>query len=378
MLCILLSTGGLAAAYFSIPQEAEPHQKAKVGVINLDQNPLSLSVMESLLEGERLSSLIELSVLPPDPPDKEGYTAILTLPEGFLESILNGTNLSPVVEINEVSPLEAMWVRQLATAGASALSEAQYGIYAVLEKAGNDPRVNERTYQLLVADVNLRLLNAFFDRISQLKTETLSASGVLTLPEYYLSAIGAALVFCYGFFFFPSVEDLRLFSKASGRRWPPFLAGMAHVLALTALASLPLFLLASRGGNEEGLGRILAAWLLFSLLSTGTTVVCCLGLPTRAACAAGCILLTLGQALCGGLLLPLALLPAAFTPLASFLPVRRGMELLGSAMKPEMAAGWIGSGVMAVLLLLLGAVLWHGRSGSAETGFRRGKGGWSR
>lgn len=354
LLCVFALCAGLLGAYFAAPRQEEPPSRARVGVINLDDNPLSVSMMNTLLEGENLSDLIEVTMLPPDGTGREACTAVITVPQGFLESVLTGENLSPVLEVNLESPLEAMWIRQMALGGARALSSAQLGVYAVLDAVNHGENMDARKYNFLVAEVNLVLLEAFFDRLSLLEDQSLSALGMLTLPQYYAAALAAALLFCYGFLFYPAMADLRRFAARERRcKGVLFLAGTLHILLLEAICTLPLFLLAC-GGRFTG--EIAVAWLLLTLTAGGTALACTQLFPSRASCAAASILLTLGQALCGGLLVPLQLLPEGFSTLAPWLPVWQGMHLLGSALGETPAFGV--PLLMSGLLLLLGGLLW--------------------
>lgn len=351
LLCVLLFCGGLLAAFFAVPRDA-PVYRAKVGVINLDDNPLSISMINTLLEGENLSELVEVAFLPPDGAGKEACAAVITVPEGFLESVLTGENLAPVLEMNLHSPLEALWVRQMALAGARALSAAQQGVYAVIDAAEHGGNMDSRMYSLLVADVNLTLLQAFFNRLSLLDQQLLSASGALTLPQYYAAALFAALLFCYGFLFFPAVENLRRFGIAAGcSKGVLFLAGALHIFFLQALLTLPLHLLSVKWGRAGPM-----AWALLGLLSGSAALLSTQLFPNFASCAAGTMLLTLGQALCGGMLVPLALLPAGFVSLARYLPARQGMNLVTAAMgapvEPVIPAA------MSVCFILLAWLLW--------------------
>lgn len=330
LLCVLLFCAALLTAFFTAPKAEAAVRKAKVGVINLDENPLSVSMMNTLLEGENLSDLIEVVMLLPDGTGKQDCTAVITVPQGFLESVLNGENISPILEVDLSSPLEAMWIRQMAVAGARALSAAQLGVYAVLDAADYGRDMDARQYNLLVADVNLTLLRTFFDRLSLLSQERLSASGQLSLPQYYAAALAAALVFCYGFLFYPAMEGLRRFTKAARcGSGAVFLAGALHILVLEMLLTLPIFLVLANGKFQREEIRL---WLALSLLAGGTALFCTQIFRDRAACAAASILLTLGQALCGGLLVPLALLPAGFSSAAHYFPLWQGMRLFGASM----------------------------------------------
>ncbi len=355
LLCVLLLCTALLTVFFrSLPQNPAP-EKAKVGIINLDGNAFSVSMMRMALGDAGLSDMIETTDLPPDEESRTEYTAIITIPRGFLESILNGENLSPIVELDWSSPLEAMWVRQMILAGTRALSAAQRGVYAVLEAANWGKDMDEKEYNILMAEVNMQLLNAFFDKLSLLKSQKLSASGSLTLPQYYACALAAFLPFCYGFLFQPAIKNLKRFSQAVQKKWILFFAGWSHVFLLEALSALPAFLLFAKGKFA------VMPWLIFGFLAGTSAFLCALLFPEQGVCAAAHLALATGQALCGGLLLPLALLPAGFSAVAPFLPVWQGMQLMGTSMGETVSFGV--PFVMGMIMIFVGIPLWKKKEG---------------
>lgn len=355
LLCVLLLCTLLFTALFRSLPQGPPPEKAKVGIINLDGSAFSVSMIRMALGDAGLSEMIETTDLPPGAENRSEYTAVITIPKGFLESVLTGENLSPVVELDWSSPLEAMWVRQMILAGTRALSAAQRGVYAVLEAANWGNGMDEKQYNLLVAEVNMQLLNAFFDKLSLLEQHRLSASGNLTLPQYYACALAAFLPFCYGFLFQPAIQNLRRFSHAVQKKWILLSAGWLHIFLLEALFALPIFLLFSHGKFP------VLPWLLFGFLAGANAFLCALLFPEQGICAAVHLALATGQALCGGLLLPLALLPAGFSAVAPFLPVWQGMQLFGMSMGETASFGM--PFVMGTIMVSIGIPLWKKRKG---------------
>lgn len=355
LLCVLLLCTLLLTALFRSFPQSQPPEKAKVAIINLDRSAFSVSMIRMALGDAGLSEMIETTDLPPSAESRSEYTAIITIPEGFLESILTGENLSPVVELDWSSPLEAMWVRQMILAGTRALSAAQRGVYAVLEAADWGKGMDEKEYHLLVAEVNMKLLNAFFDKLSLLKDHRMSASGNLTLPQYYACALAALLPFCYGFLFQPAIQNLKRFSLAVQKKWTLFFSGWLHVFLLNALLALPIFLSFSKGKFP------MIPWLAFGFLAGTNAFLCVLLFPEQGVCAAAHLALATGQALCGGLLLPLALLPAGFSIVAPFLPVWQGMQLLATAMGET--AGFGMPFAMGMIMVSIAIPLWGKKEG---------------
>ena len=87
--------------------------------------------------------------------------------------------------------------------------------------------MSARQYDQLVMGINMLFVRAFLDRLSLVQEQTLSASGALSLPLYYLAAAVSALFFCYGFLFQPAIQDLRRFARA------------AHALSLIHIWLIP-------------------------------------------------------------------------------------------------------------------------------------------
>ena len=102
-------------------------------------------------------------------------------------------------------------------------------------------------------------------------------------------------------------------------------------------------------------------WLLFGFLAGANAFLCALLFPEQGICAAVHLALATGQALCGGLLLPLALLPAGFSAVAPFLPVWQGMQLFGMSMGETASFGM--PFVMGTIMVSIGIPLWKKRKG---------------
>ena len=73
LLCVLLLCTALLTVFFrSLPQNPAP-EKAKVGIINLDGNAFSVSMMRMALGDAGLSDMIETTDLPPDEESRTEY-----------------------------------------------------------------------------------------------------------------------------------------------------------------------------------------------------------------------------------------------------------------------------------------------------------------
>ncbi|MEG1774424.1 MAG: hypothetical protein RR320_06195, partial [Oscillospiraceae bacterium] len=318
----LLCLAALAAAAAALVGAAaampagDPPPALRLAVVTQELSPAARLAILALLRnqgGEQIScDLLE----PGDPTD--GYTAVAVLPEGFYESLMDGTNRSPTLRINVSSPLEAMAARQLAAAAAQALSAAQRGLAGARAQqlAANDP-----SPQLLM-DCNLHLIDAFLGRKKLLHAETLTVTGALPLPTYYAVSAAMLLLLSYAFLWQPVAAMLRDFSRRASRRGVVFLALFCSLLVLSAGALLPCALVL---GAPRPL-QSSAFWLLALLLTCWSMALDCI-FSSAAGCAAVSIGGCAAMALVGGGFVPAALMPPALLAVGAPLPFSRGLSL---------------------------------------------------
>lgn len=111
------------------------------------------------------------------------YAAIL-IPDSFIEHILNGTNSAATLILPKQGSLEAILFATLADAGASTLSTAQAGIYAiddVLISYGKWDEIPKAEKEL-----NKLYLSYALNRDRMFDTEAVSATDHLSLTDYYI------------------------------------------------------------------------------------------------------------------------------------------------------------------------------------------------
>ena len=356
LLCVLGVCAALGYAAFSVlPQQEQP--KAAVAVVNLDTNPISRMALRSAASMESAEKLLDMQFVTPQQARDGSYAAVITIPEGFIDSILNGENKSPVIELDLSSPLEAMWVRQLLDAAAADLTAAQRGVYTVQESVSYGEGMPARQYDQLVMGINMLFVRAFLDRLSLVQEQTLSASGALSLPLYYLAAAVSVLFFCYGFLFQPAIQDLRRFARAAHARGLFAAAGL-HVFLLMLMAELPIFLFACwLDGFAAGK---LPVYIGFAFIASAFAAALSTFFSQWKMCAGACLLLSVGTGLCAGCFLPLALMPEVFSRIAPFTPAGQGLRLCAALFGEQLSAAQLWQPwAMGVLLYLAAAVFWR-------------------
>ncbi len=114
--------------------------------------------------------------------------AIIELPTGFVNSVMNGKNLSPNVITKMATPIETAIVNALANGLEEIMTSTQSGIYTVLDHAHEQGLYSEA----LMIDANLRFVEFFLDRDDVFYENSLEYSETMSLGEHY-----AILFFMY-------------------------------------------------------------------------------------------------------------------------------------------------------------------------------------
>ncbi len=300
-------------------REEEQPAPVRIGVLDEERgafSPLLLSLLQ-----KPLGQAAELRILAPGDP-QEDCAAVLILPRGFWQGIMDGENRSPVLRLYAASPLEGLWAGALARSGARTIETAQRqiaGMVPVLRAAGLDG--GELEAALMRAD--LSLLDRYLSRGGRLHPVRLSATGALNLGRYLLCSAATILMSAAAFLFWEGFSVLNRFARYA-RRPSLFTCALLLALLLSAGLWLPVAVLLKGGFPEPH--AFAALWL-----SSAGQLLLTVSLPGRGACAAASVGLTLGQALFGGGLFPEALLPPALFRLAGWLPLTLRRGALGAA-----------------------------------------------
>ena len=347
--CFLLAAAALAVAVLGAGEKQEA-PRVVIGVVNLDENEAAQAALKLMGNTKELSGLFELRFLTPEQAARGGYSAVLTIPEGFTQSVLTGENKAPTVTLDAASPLEAMLARQMAAAGASYLESAQLGIYAVLGAA--PASLSEAERNQLVLNVNLAFAGEFLNRYSYLKTEALGATGELSLRAHYACAVPAVALLCGAFLFAPAVLGARRFWRRAGGV-SVWCAAYAHTALLCAAALfVPMLLVGPL--TASGVAALCAA----ALLAGAFAMLVCSLFQSEVLCTAASLLLGFGAGLFSGCIVPPALLPQSALTVRAALPAWQLLRLLSVPLAGVEAPLWPAL-VMTAVLLALSALLWR-------------------
>lgn len=274
VLALLAGTVAFSAGKLLYGEQAV--QTIQVGVVLPGEDSLAKLAMRMIRSMDSVDSLCEFTYLD----EEEGIRqlksgeifALMKLPEGLVEGIMNGTNLPVTVVFPSHSGLEASVFRELTEAGSSLLGTSQAGIYAADEYL--------LTYGMEVSipkaeeDLNRIFLSYALSREVYFRKDMVSAAGDVGIPAYF--AISAAVMVLL-FLGIPAAPLLRpepaalrqklvLLGVGQGRQTAARLLSLWFLLA--AVTAVPVFFCAIQGYLAVSLPE-LALWLFVCLAASG-------------------------------------------------------------------------------------------------------------
>lgn len=269
--------------------------------------------------------------------EKGEVTALVLLPEGLLEGIMNGTN--PVVEIcfPKQAGLEALFFREMTEAGEGLLRVAQAQIYG----AGDMARAFGLTDRLSRMEVEIDSYNLAFalDRLALYDSVKVSAFGSVNAVQFYLASGSILFLLLAGMAMYPVVRRepqafcRQLERAGTGEIWQGFCQWLCGLLCISLFAgvlwaAVRLFV---RFGPQETVERLVTgsgypfymkAGLTAVILMTVTTLVYLI--HSLAGSRTGGILLvflfSVVMAYLSGGLVPAMFLPQALRTAGAWLP----------------------------------------------------------
>ncbi len=310
LLCLALLVMAAMAALHATP----PPEPVKLGIVSLDDSSMPATLISSVV-ASRFEGVATVALLSPQE-DTDGFAAVLTLPRGFWRSIMTGENLVPALAVNVSSPLEGLWISQLAQAAGRTLLGAQNavgGMLAAMYAQGlSDDEIDQKLFS-----ADMALMESYLTRKGLFDSQTLHATGNVPAVQYYGGSAVSFVLFSLLFLLFSPLYALRQFASFSQRRGETFASCLLTAVTLFALLC-PLGLLVL-GAPPTAVLR--GSGLLLILLCASLLTLCVSVFRSPAACAAAVTGLALVQALFGGGLLPEALLPPSLAPLCGLLPL---------------------------------------------------------
>lgn len=321
-------------------------EQIEVGVILPEEDALAKKAMQMITSLESVEASCRFRYMRREEAEQEleqgKLYAVLEVPEGLVQNIMNGTNTPVKIRFSEDAGVESRLFRELTDAGARTLGAAQAGIYAgdeLLDLHGMSSRRPE-----LEADLNRVFLSYSLPRSDYFRTFRVSATGdVSTMTFYGISMFVLYLLLMVipisGYLTPQNVAMRRQLSLAGIGRTACTAArilGMGMLLfAAAILAAAGMQLIGAVAQSEDA--GIISEWLALAegpagwLQSVAVLAGICLGVAVLAVCIyqlagnlmSGVMLLFLvviGQHFLAGGFLPQVFLPDAVRNVAAWMP----------------------------------------------------------
>lgn len=294
-------------------------------------------------------------------------TAVLALPEDFIQGVMRGDNPDLRLIVSGDRPLEPLLLLWVGQSASDILSAFQGGVYAVLELYEEDPPPG-LTRDQVVLDINLRYIRLALGRGGLFHTEEVSATRALPIPLHYGLALLAYL----------ALSAAPLSAPIYSGSWLSFQRRLRCVGRGTAggyfggvlAGGLALFLLLAPGLAGLGRGGILplvGAALAMALYCSLFCGLCCLLTEGTAGCGTASFALALAFLALAGGIVPPVLMPAGLQRLIGLSPVTWLMELAAWAMGYEVPpATWLCLALSALGMAALSLALYQRRTDRQE------------
>lgn len=322
-----------------------PAVQITIAVIEKEENPLTALLLNYVQGMESISELCQFLIVS----EEEGLSllqegkaaAVLVLPEGMVEGIMDGSNAPVQVYFPKNAGLESALLRELTDAGVQMLRVAQAEIYGIYDTA----KAYGALEQLSVLEMDIDTYNLAFalDRLALFRTQEVSAAGNLSIPQYGIASGAVFFLLLLGMACYPMMQPYpvvlqkQLFREGIGAGRQCFGKWLCGVCGM-GIGSL-FFLLAMRGVlTAAGYGAwmpkagtaqmgislliLLCAstfiFLVFQFTGNGTTAILLL------------FFLTVVMQYFAGGFLPSIFLPDAVQKVGRFLPVTYLIDAAGS------------------------------------------------
>lgn len=232
------------------------------GVINMEKEPLAVNVdigivvredntmtrmalgyVENLESATQVCHFVQMS-------EEEGIDlleqrkiqALVVLPDQLVEGIMNGQNPSVEIYFPEDAGLEAMLLRELTESGAGLLRIAQAEIYGAYDTAVEYDLIDRLS--VMEAEIDSYNLAFALDRLAIYRNETVSATGGMSVVQYY-AASGVVLFFLMtGIAMYPAIQQepgafsRQLERQGTGIIWQMFCRWLCGFLCMAVFGGI--------------------------------------------------------------------------------------------------------------------------------------------
>ena len=312
--------------------------KVAVGASVPEEDVLAKQVMKMVSSLESVNSICDFQYMDRESClerlDRGEFYAVLDVPEGFVQDVMNGVNTPVKVWLTDHAGVEGKLFQELTDAGAVILSAGQAGIYAGNElyyMLGLEDAIGELEWEL-----NRRYMDYSLSRTVYFRHRKVQATGDVSVPEFYGASMYVLFLFLSAIpvsgYLLPmktvTVQKLKMRGIGIGCQTGVRIGAMGLLMA-AATGPVLIFLIA---GEHVKAGPILgAAWLMTCV--TAASVVVFL-YQAAGSLLGGIMLLFLvitGQHFLAGGFLPSVFLPATIRKAGPWLPSGILMDVVKTA-----------------------------------------------
>ena len=322
-----------------------PMLQITIAVIEEEENPLTDLAMQYIQGMESIADTCRFLVVS----EEEGFSmlqegkaaAVLVLPGGMIEGIMNGNNVPVQVYFPENAGIESALLGELTDAGVQMLRVAQAEIYGIYDTAKNYGALEQLS--VLEGDIDRFNLAFALERLALFQVKEVSATGNLSLLQYAIASGAVFFLLLLGMACYPVMQSypavlqgqllrqgISIGQQCAGK----WLCGVCSM----GVGSLSFFLMI------KGLAGVLgyAAWM--PGIGIGQSIVCVIILlcittfiyfifqlaDNGTAAILLLFFLSVVMIYCSGGFLPSAFLPEAVQKIGRILPTTYLIEAAGS------------------------------------------------
>lgn len=238
---------------------------ARIGVVVREENTVTKMALRYVENMESVSQICDFVQVP----EEEGFrllerreiAALVMLPEQLVEGIMNGQNPAVDVIFPKNAQLEAMLFRELTESGAGLLRVAQAQIYGAIDTAVE----YGLTDQLSVMETEIDSYNLAFalDRLAMYDEETVSATGQMSVLQYYAASGIVLFVLLSGMAVYPVMQQeplafqKQLMRQGTGVMWQLFCKWMCGFVCMALFCGIALIIIELAGIIRPDIGMII-------------------------------------------------------------------------------------------------------------------------
>lgn len=222
---------GMVAFCAAGSMEQEPLAvRADIGVVVRDEDTITRMAFQYVENLESASQVCRFVRMSEDEGfrelEKGGIAALIVLPEQIVQGIMDGRNPSVDIFFPKNAGLEAMLLRELTESGSGLLRVAQAQIYGAYDTAVEYGIMEQLS--VMEADIDTYNLAFALDRLALYDTEPVSATGRMSVPQYYAASGMVLFLLLSGMALYPVMRQepaafrRQLMRHGTGSAWQGF------------------------------------------------------------------------------------------------------------------------------------------------------------